>query len=442
MTAFPGAIARGACLAAKRIAKPPARRFGSIVSFDGSVAIATGLAAPINAVCEVAQMGGETRRAAVVGFRDSLTVLMALDPAFLPSAGARVEVVAAAGQIEVGGAFLGRVIDGYGGAIDGMGDVKSSGSWDTGCRARPSGRVAEPFDSGIRVINGLMTLGRGQRIGIVGGSGVGKSVLLDMLLQSAQADVVIAALIGERSREITDFIARSNEHDTMLRTAIIAVPASAPALARIQGAWRATGLAEYFRSQGKSVLLIFDSLTRVAHAARDVGIAVGEQALARGYPPSALNLLSQLIERTGVAADGRGAITAVYTILADGDDLTDPVVDTARSILDGHISLSRELAGRGHFPAIDLTNSVSRVMPQIVPQAHVDAARNFIADQALVERNRDLVLMGAYAPGRNLALDVALRRDDAMSCFLKQRPGERCGIAASVTALEELMARA
>ncbi len=442
MNALAGMIMRRATAVASRVTAPAPRRVGTIGSFDGSVAVAHGIEAAMGAICKVVQVGGHSRRAAVVGFRDSHTMLMPLQGGFAPPAGASVEVVGIPGLIEVGTEFLGRVIDGHGTPVDGGARVRVDHLWDTNGRPPAAGRITEPFDSGIRAINGLMTLGRGQRVGIVGGSGVGKSLLLDMLLQSAKVDIVVAALVGERSREITDFVARTREHGTSERTVIVAVPASAPALARIHGAWRATGLAEYFRSTGRSVLLVFDSLTRVAHAAREVGIAIGEPVLARGYPPSALNLVSQLVERAGVDGGGRGAITAIYTILADGDDLTDPIVDSARAILDGHISLSRELAARGHFPAIDLANSVSRVMPHIVAQAHLDAARNFAADHALVERNRDLVLMGAYAPGRNMALDAALRREDAMSRFLTQRPGEQSPIAATVAAIAEVLGRA
>lgn len=430
-------LARAAGRATAVLRPPVVRRLGRVRSVDGSLIGVGGLTAPVGSIVRL----GDDRRGARAGVVTSAVEscqLMSLDRTAVPQSGDLAEIVGDAFAPRIGQANLSRVVDALGNALDGGPPLRGDACWLMASTRVQAGRVTEPFDCGVRAINGLMTLGKGQRVGLIGGSGVGKSVLIDMLRRYAQADVVVAALIGERSREIADFIAGLRD-EAGSRTAVVAVPASEPALARIYGAWRATALAEYFRAQGKSVLLIFDSLTRVAHAAREVGIAIGETLPPSGFPPSALNLITQLIERAGTSAGGQGAITAIYTILADGDDMLAPVVDTARAILDGHIILSRELAARRHFPAIDIANSVSRTMPQVAKRLHVEAAARLMREHALVERNRDLVAMGAYAPGRDAALDAALARWPAIERYLAQGADQRVDLNESVRGLDDLM---
>jgi flagellum-specific ATP synthase len=279
------------------------------------------------------------------------------------------------------------------------------------------------------------TIGQGQRVGIMAGSGVGKSVLLGMIVRQVKADVVVVGLIGERSREVTDFLETKVAGEARKRAVIVAVPANHSPVLRIRGAMRATAIAEAFRAEGKRVLLIMDSLTRVAHAGREIGLALGEPASARGYPPSAIAMLPNLIERAGKDAKGGGSITAIYTVLADGDDGSDPVVDSARSILDGHIVLSRSLAERAVYPAIDLGPSVSRVMTDIAAPEHVAAARVLRRHLATYEENRDLILMGAYRGGTDPQIDQALAYHPAILDYIRQDANTAVGIDEAVAEL-------
>jgi flagellum-specific ATP synthase len=272
------------------------------------------------------------------------------------------------------------------------------------------------------------------------GSGVGKSVLIDMIASGAEADIVIVGLIGERAREVSDFVARHMNGEAAARTAVVAVPADHAPNLRLRGALLATSLAEYFRAQGRRVLLIQDSLTRIAHAAREIGILLGEPGAARGYPPSALSTVTKLVERAGNSAESGGSITAIYTVLADGDDQNDPVVDTARSILDGHIVLSRELAQRGQYPAIDVGASLSRVMSDVVPPEQSAVARRFRALVSGYESNRDLVLMGAYRAGADPIIDRGIALQPQISAFLSQAGGEHVALQDSMDQLSQLMA--
>jgi flagellum-specific ATP synthase len=302
--------------------------------------------------------------------------------------------------------------------------------------------VRVPFDTGVRALNALTTFGIGQRIGIMAGSGVGKSVLLDMIATGAEAEIVVVGLIGERAREVSDFVERHMTGAKRARTVVVAVPADHAPNLRLRGAMLATSLAESFRAQGRSVLLIMDSLTRVAHAAREIALLLGEPGAARGYPPSALATITKLVERAGNSAASGGAITGLYTVLADGDNQDDPVVDTARSILDGHVVLSRELAQRGQYPAIDIAASLSRVMADIVPEEHNALARKFRALTASYEANRDLVLMGAYRAGADPQLDQAIAMHDALTQFLGQPARSTVSLTASVAALASLFSHA
>jgi len=417
---------------------PAPRTTGRLSSFDGLLMEAVGLALPVGMVCSVDTSNGSTIQAEVIGFRSGRTLLMNLGgPApLLPHAAVRP--IGAPGEAEVGNALLGRVVDGAGNPIDGLGPIRGAKSWPLGGKMQnplDRGRVLEPLDVGVRAINGLLTIGQGQRIGIMAGSGVGKSVLLGIMVRAAAADVVVVGLIGERSREVTDFLETKLGGGARERSVVVAVPANHSPVLRIRGAMRATAIAEYFRDQGKRVLLIMDSLTRVAHAGREIGLALGEPASARGYPPSAIAMLPNLIERAGADAHNGGSITAIYTVLADGDDGSDPVVDSARAILDGHIVLSRSLAERGIYPAIDLGPSVSRVMTDIAGSDHVKAARVMRRHLATYEENRDLILMGAYRGGADPALDSAIAHHPAVMAYIQQGSDEKVGIKAAVDEL-------
>ncbi|MFS0772243.1 FliI/YscN family ATPase [Sphingomonas sp. 1P08PE] len=396
---------------------------GRLASYDGLLMEAVGLTLPVGTVCRI----GDTVDAEVIGFRGDRTLLMNLGgPApLLPRA--CVRPVGAPGEAEVGAAMLGRVVDGAGKPIDGLGPIRGAGRWPLAGKLQgplDRGRVLQPLDVGVRAINGLLTVGQGQRIGIMAGSGVGKSVLLGMMVRAAQADVVVIGLIGERSREVADFLETKVAGEARARSVVVAVPANHSPVLRIRGALRTHAIAEAFRAEGKRVLLIMDSLTRVAHAGREIGLALGEPASARGYPPSAIAMLPNLIERAGADAQGPGSITAIYTVLADGDDGNDPVVDSARSILDGHIVLSRALAERGVYPAIDVGPSVSRVMNDIVGRDHVLAARVLRRHLATYEENRDLVLMGAYRAGADPAIDAAIAYHPAITDYIRQDADE------------------
>jgi flagellum-specific ATP synthase len=280
--------------------------------------------------------------------------------------------------------------------------------------------IREPLDTGVRAINALLTVGRGQRIGLFSGSGVGKSVLLGMMARYTKADVIVVGLIGERGREVKEFIEDILGEEGLARAVVVAAPADAPPLLRMQGAAYATAVAEHFRDKGMHVLLLMDSLTRYAMAQREIALAIGEPPATKGYPPSCFAKLPQLVERSGNGLNGVGSITAFYTVLSEGDDQQDPIADAARAVLDGHIVLSRSLAESGHFPAIDIEQSASRVMHNVVPKKHFDAARRFRAINSRYEKGRDLIQIGAYASGSDPSLDEAVLLHGAMTSFLQQ----------------------
>jgi len=404
------------------LASPPS---GTVRAFEGGLIAATGLDAPVGTLCRVMHPCGQTLEAEVVGFRGQRLLLMPFaEPADLRP-GARLFAHKEGSFAKVGTGLLGRVIDGAGLPADGLGPVVAP------MRAPLSGRPAAPLErgvvrtavaTGVRAIDAVATLGRGQRIGLVAGSGVGKSVLLGMIARFAQADVVVVALVGERGREVSDFLENKLPADKRERAVVVAAPADQAAVLRVRSALRAMAIAEHFREEGVHVLLLLDSLTRVAHAQREVGLALGEPAAARGYPPSALALIARLVERAGVSVRSGGAITMIATVLADGDDAQDPVVDAARAILDGHIVLDRALAERGHYPAIHAARSLSRCMSDIVPEAHEAAARRLRRHFALYEANRDLLAMGAWKAGQDAELDAAIAAQPAVMAFLAQRP--------------------
>ncbi len=426
-------------IAASRTPAVPVRRAGRVTAFDGTTLEAIGLDAVVGGQAQV----GEARQAAeIIGFRDGRALLMGLSPLAAIEPGAPVWGSGRAADVAVGDALLGRVIDGLGRPLDGLGPVLTDTMRPLAGQAlapAARARVQLPLATGVRALDGLLTLGRGQRVGIMAGTGVGKSVLLGQIARWAQADVVVVALIGERGREITDFIETELSGPARARTVTLAVPAGDAPLLRIRGTERALAIAEHFRDQGAHVLLILDSLSRVVHGAREVALARGENAGGRGYPPSAMALIASLAERAGGARAG-GAITAIMTVLQEGDDSGDPVVDAARGVMDGHIVLSRKLAGRGSFPAIDLSASASRVVHDFTDAGHVAAAARFRRLNALIEDNRDLVLMGAYAPGADPELDAALVLAPHLEAYRCQPRDQAAGWDESLAALRTLVA--
>lgn len=430
----------GAMLAGVQAGDDRPRNIGRLAAYDGLMLEATGFDRPVGSGARVITADGRAARAEVVGFRGQRTLLMALDGDAAHANGSRVEPDAAGGSAEVGMALLGRVVDAMGAPLDGLGSIPTVERWPLA--GRPGNpldraRVMEPFDIGVRAVNALLTAGVGQRIAIVAGSGVGKSVLMGQMIAGADADVVVVGLIGERSREVSDFLATKLSGPVRAKSVVVAVPADHAPLLRLRAAMRATAIAEYFRARGLKVLLLIDSLTRVAHAQREIGLSLGEPPTVKGYPPSALGLIPRIVERAGADSRTGGSITALYTVLADGDDTDDPIVDAARAIVDGHIILSRSIAEQGVYPAIDVGRSLSRVMADIVAPEHAAGALGLRRLWSAFEENRDLILMGAYSAGTDPVIDEAIARRPEILAFLKQSATERVGLDDSVAALVE-----
>lgn len=417
--------------------------FGKVLSYNGQVIEATPLPGIIGSLCSIFARTNEEFQGELVGVGENKVDILPYESNLDIRVGDKVFLTETQQKVGVGDALLGRVIDGLGNPLDSLGKLKLLDSISlNGKRINPFERkaISEVLDVGIRNINALLTLGRGQRVGIVAGSGVGKSVLLSMITKSTDADVVVVALIGERGRELASFTKEILSSHSRDKVVVVAVPADRSPLLRIQGAKRATTIAEYYREKGKNVLLITDSLTRVAHAQRELGLALGEQPTSRGYPPSVISLIPNLIERTGTSTDGSGSITSIYTILADGDDTTtDPVVDTARAILDGHIVLSRDLAQQGIYPAIDVNQSISRLMNNIVSQPQQKNAQTLRKYLSKYNENKDLVLMGGYVQGQDPDLDQALALWPEILKFLHQDENEVCDFETSHDQLSKLL---
>ena len=416
---------------------------GSVTGFDGYIVTSSSLPCVVGSLCFIENDEGERVTGEVVRIKESSVDIVPHDNSFAISVKDRVALVQVAQEVAVGHELLGRVVDGLGNPLDQLGPILCKNLLSlNGSSLNPFERtpIEDVLDVGIRNINATLTLGRGQRIGIIAGSGVGKSVLLSMIAKSTDADVVVIGLIGERGRELASFTKGVLSSHSKDKVVVVAVPADRSPLLRIQGAKRATAMAEHFRNEGKNVLLIMDSLTRVAHAQREVGLALGEQPTSRGYPPSVISLLPSLIERTGTSSTSGGTITAIYTVLADGDDVTaDPVVDTARAILDGHIVLSRDLAQQGIYPAIDVTQSVSRLMTDIVSAEHAELSRILRKYISKYYENRDLILMGGYVQGQDSDLDIAMQLWPSIVKFLRQNDGELASFTDSVEALKNLI---
>jgi len=359
----------------------------------------------------------------VVGFNDKTLFLMPFSEPTGVGPGDVVRVVSHSSNVKLGSALLGRVIDGRGEPLDGL---PAPECHDTlSLLGRPlnpmeRGPIDKVLDVGVKAINGMLTMGRGQRIGLVAGSGVGKSVLLGMLTRFTKADVVVIGLIGERGREVQAFISESLGKEGLAKSVVVASPANVSPVLRLKATHMTHVIAEYFRDQGLNVLMLVDSLTRVAHAQREIGLAIGEPPTAKGYPPSVFALLPNLIERAGVGRHGVGSITAIYTVLAEGDDASDPIVDIARASLDGQVMLSRKLADAAHYPAIDLTGSISRIMQSLLDPNDLKQANRFRRMWTLYQQNLDLIQVGAYERGTNPELDDAIRLHDRMVAFLQQ----------------------
>ncbi len=426
--------------AAQNVPPPPVE--GHLTRMVGLTLEALGCQAAVGDRCEILTAGRPSIEAEVVGFAGERLYLMPTGDVHGIRPGARVIPRHGAGQVRVGPELLGRVIDGGGEPLDGRGPLHLDERVRlTGTRLNPLARapIERTLDVGVRAINALLTVGRGQRIGLFAGSGVGKSVLLGMMARYTEADVIVVGLIGERGREVKEFIEKILGDEGRARSVVVAAPADSPPLLRLHGAWTATAIAEYFRDQGRNVLLIMDSLTRFAQAQREIGLAIGEAPATKGYPPSVFARLPQLVERAGNAGAQQGSITAFYTVLTEGDDQQDPIADAARAILDGHIVLSRRIAEAGHYPAIDVEASISRAMHDIVPPGQMLQARELKRLLSTYEHNRDLVAIGAYRAGSDPRIDAAIAAHPAIEEFLRQDLGQRVGFAESVSQLEQLI---
>lgn len=394
---------------------------GRVTDVTGMLLESEGPAAAIGDFCEVRIPGGRTIRAQVIGFRNGKLLSMPLEDTGGISQGAIIVARPQAGRVPVGDALLGRVLDGFGQPMDGGPPIHPAALYDL--YALPPGplereNITEPLVTGIRVIDGLLTCGKGQRIGLFGGSGVGKSTLLGSMCRHHFADVAVVALIGERNREVKGFLEHELGPEGRERSVMIAATSDQPAPLRLRACFVALAVAEYFRDQGKDVLLVIDSVTRLAMAQREIGLAAGEPPGQKGYPPSAFQLLPKIFERAGKFP--RGSITGFFTVLVEGDDFNEPVCDTVRAILDGHIILSRQLGAMGHYPAINVLESVSRLQSKLASPTHQEAARALREALATLERSSDLIQLGAYVQGSNPLLDNVLRNRSQIDSFLRQ----------------------
>ena len=404
------------------IPQPPIVAAGKLVRGIGLTLEAVGCQLPVGSQCMVQTVEGEIE-AEVVGFGENITYLMPTEAVRGIVPGSRVLPLNRQSGLAVGMGLLGRVVDGNGQPLDGLGPVKADTRVSTNkppinpLSRRP---ISEPMDVGVRAINALNTVGVGQRMGLFAGSGVGKSVLLGMMTRGCQADVVVVGLVGERGREVKEFIHDILTEEERQRAVVVAAPADTSPLMRLKGCETAVTIAEYFRDQGMNVLLLIDSLTRYAMAQREIALAVGEPPATKGYPPSVFARLPALVERAGNGSENQGSITAFYTVLTEGDDLQDPIADAARAILDGHVVLSRSLADSGHYPAIDIEASISRVMPMVTSDEHLEQARRIRQVYSMYKQNRDLISIGAYAKGSDPRIDLAIRAEPAINAFLQQ----------------------
>ena len=415
--------------------------FGRVVRTVGLLIESTGPRVSVGSMCTViGESGTEPLPVQVVGFRDSIVLSVPLGDTVGVRAGDRIVARAGALSVGVGEAMLGRVIDALGRPLDGGPPIRATEHYPLyPPPLNPMARdpVTEPLATGVRAMDAMLTCGRGQRIGLFGGSGVGKSTLMGMLTRGTAADVIVLALVGERGREVRGFIEHDLGEEGLRRSVVVVSTSDNPPLLRLRAAYTATSVAEYFRDRGLNVLLLMDSVTRFAMAQREVGLAAGEPPTTKGYPPSVFAMLPTLLERAGAVRD-RGSITAMYTVLVDGDDHNEPIADAVRSILDGHVVLSRDLASRHHYPPIDILQSVSRTMPDVTEPEHRQNAARVRGWMAAIRDSEDLVSVGAYVEGSNPRIDEARSKRDAIEAFLCQSSDTLSGFPDAVAALGSL----
>jgi len=431
----------------QRIARleAPIQVEGQLKRVVGLTLEAVGCEASVGGHCLVETQDGGWLDAEVVGFSGERILLMPTGQLQGLKPGARVIPVPSLADVPVGDGLLGRIIDAASTPLDGKGPLQVSEYRSLVAEPiNPLDRapIREPLDVGVRVINSILSVGRGQRLGLFAGSGVGKSVLLGMMTRFTKADVIVIALVGERGREVKEFVDGILGPEDMKRAVVVATPADHSPLMRLRAPWLATAIAEHFRDQGLDVLLLMDSLTRFAQAQREISLAIGEPPATKGYPPTVFARLPALVERAGNGRPGGGSITAFYTVLAEGDDQQDPIVDSARAILDGHIVLSRRLAESGHYPAIDIEHSVSRCLTEISTPEHRGLIRQFRQIWSLYQQNKDLISIGAYQRGSDARIDDAIRRVPAMAQFLQQDVHESVDFQQGLTELRRVLADA
>lgn len=414
----------------------PLRVYGRIDEITGIIIKASGLRVSIGEACKIYTDHGPGVDAEVVGFKEGKVLLMAIGELAGIKPGSRVLPIGKKVSVKVGPGLIGRIIDDRGNALDRKGPILGEDYPLFALSPNPltRQRISRPMDLGIRVINGLITCGKGQRLGIMAGSGVGKSVLLGMIAKYTEAEVNIIALIGERGREVREFIERDLGEEGLKKSVVVISTSEQPPLAKVRGAFTATAIAEYYRQQGRNVLLLMDSLTRVAMAQREIGLAIGEPPASKGYTPSVFTMLPKLLERVGTA-EGSGSITGLYTVLVEGDDLQEPIADATRAILDGHVVLSRELAMEGYYPAIDVLKSISRVMPDIVDKRHKEYAAKFIETLATYKKMEDMINLGAYKEGSNPRVDYALKMIERLRAYMRQGMNDRRDMGDSLQGL-------
>jgi flagellum-specific ATP synthase len=418
----------------------PAPMMGRVSRVVGLLVESAGPQARIGEVCELRRGDGVPVPMEVVGFRDGRLLSVPLGDTTGIRPGDRIVARGGVLSMPAGPTLLGRVIDGLGNPIDGLGPLRAhqqSPLKPPSMNPLSRESITTPIGTGVRAIDGLLTCGRGQRVGLFGGSGVGKSTLLGMMARGTEADVVVLALVGERGREVRSFLEHDLGPNGREKSVVVVSTSDSPPLVRLRAAYGATAIAEYFRDQGKNVLLMMDSVTRFAMAQREVGLAAGEPPTAKGYPPSVFALLPGLLERAGNVR-GSGSITAIYSVLVEGDDTNEPIADAVRGILDGHIVLSRDLAGRNHYPAIDILSSISRTMPQVTTQEHRRKSGQVREWLATLRDSDDLVSVGAYVRGSNPRIDTALEKRDAVAAFLCQSADMNGGLTDAVAALGAL----
>lgn len=419
-----------------------------LIKYTGHVSQVVGLtieshgpAVNLGEICNIYPLKGELPiKAEVVGFKESIVCLMPLGSMNGIGSGSRIEATGKNLTVGVSTDMLGRIFDGLGNLIDGMGCINNSEIYpveNDPPNPLTRRRITDILPVGVRSIDGLLTIGKGQRIGIFAGSGVGKSTLMGMIARNTKADVNVIGLIGERGREVREFIENDLQEEGLARSVVIVATSDQPALIRLKAAKLATSVAEYFRDQGKDVMLLMDSLTRFAMAQREVGLAIGEPPVTRGYTPSVFSVMPRLLERSGTS--DKGSITGLYTVLVDGDDMNEPITDTVRSILDGHIVLSRNLANKNHYPAVEVLTSVSRVMPNIVDDEHKSFSSEIKNILSVYKDAEDLINIGAYVKGSSKRIDRAIDKIDAINSFLRQSVEEKVEMEEIISTMKNIV---